>query len=78
MSPADTNNRRVRASPANAERAQLTGIPASTWRVMQDENTAPKPYRLSKRNVGWLRSELLAWCEARVAERDGGRAHDAA
>ena len=72
MSPADTNHA-AEGFAREPERARLTGIPASTWRVMQDENTAPKPYRLSKRNVGWLRAELTAWIEARVAERDGRR-----
>ncbi len=30
----------------------------------------PKPIKLGPRSVGWLRSELDAWVEARVAERD--------
>ena len=55
-----------------AERREITGVPQSTWRVMQDQGLAPKPVRLGPRSVGWLRSELLAWVGARTAERDGG------
>jgi prophage regulatory protein len=55
-----------------AERREITGVPQSTWRVMQDQGKAPKPVRLGLRSVGWLRTELLNWVQDRVAERDGG------
>jgi prophage regulatory protein len=62
--------RRTDGVAREAERREITGVPQSTWRVMQDKGLAPKPVRLGPRSVGWLRAELLAWVEDRVAERD--------
>jgi prophage regulatory protein len=66
-------HRRADGIAREAERREITGVPQSTWRVMQDKGLAPKPVRLGPRSVGWLRTELLKWVEARIAERDGGR-----
>jgi prophage regulatory protein len=63
--------RRTEGIAREAERREITGVPQSTWRVMQDKGLAPKPVRLGPRSVGWLRAELLAWVEDRVADRDG-------
>jgi prophage regulatory protein len=52
-----------------AERYVITGVPCSTWRKLQDEDLAPRPVHLSPRSVGWLRSELFAWCQQRLANR---------
>ena len=53
-----------------AERYELTGVPTSTWYDLQNAGLAPKPIHLGPRSVGWLIEELLAWVEARKAERD--------
>ena len=36
--------------------------------------TFPKPIKLGPRAVGWLKSEIDAWLESRIAARDGVRA----
>jgi predicted DNA-binding transcriptional regulator AlpA len=51
------------------EREVITGVPPSSWRKMQDEGRAPRPFRLSSRSVAWWRSDLFAWCEQRLQER---------
>ena len=30
----------------------------------------PKPIRLWRKAVGWIESDVIAWIEARTAERD--------
>jgi prophage regulatory protein len=35
-----------------------------------DAGRFPRPIRLGEHAVGWLRSEVEAWLNARVAERD--------
>jgi prophage regulatory protein len=34
------------------------------------DGTFPKPVPLGERAVGWIENEILAWQEARIAERD--------
>ena len=53
-----------------AERKKKTGIPVSTWYELQSAGLAPKPVPLGPRSVGWLESELEAFVQARIAERD--------
>lgn len=31
----------------------------------------PKPIRLSERSMAWVENDLIAWQQARIAERDG-------
>jgi prophage regulatory protein len=52
------------------QRYELTGVPTSTWYDLQNAGLAPKPIPLGPRSRGWLIEELLAWVEARRAERD--------
>jgi prophage regulatory protein len=33
----------------------------------------PKPVRLGPNAVGWLKSEIEAWQQARIAERDADK-----
>jgi prophage regulatory protein len=66
----DKPQRRTDGIAREAERREITGVPLSTWHVLQNQGRAPKPVRLGPRSVGWLRGELLAWVEDRVAERD--------
>jgi len=53
-----------------AQRYELTGVPTSTWYDLQNAGLAPKPIPLGLRARGWLIEELLAWVDARKAERD--------
>jgi predicted DNA-binding transcriptional regulator AlpA len=52
------------------ERRAITGIPTSTWYVLQVAGKAPRPIRLGTRAVGWDRRELFEFNEQRKAERD--------
>jgi prophage regulatory protein len=70
MSPAENTHRRTDGIAREAERREITGIPSSSWYVLQAQGLAPKPVRLGPRSVGWLRSELWAFLEDRMAERD--------
>lgn len=47
-----------------------TGLSRSTIYQQMNAGTFPKPIRLGPKAVGWLESEVLAWIEARTAERD--------
>jgi prophage regulatory protein len=55
----------------DVERA--TGLPRSTLYDLVAKGRFPRPIRLGARSVGWLESEILAWQQARVAERDGSK-----
>jgi prophage regulatory protein len=54
-----------------ADVVHATGLPQSTIYEMAAKGTFPKQVRLSPRAVGWLEHEVLAWQEARIAERNG-------
>ena len=44
---------------------------ATMYRLAKDEeSTFPKPIKLSEHASGWLESEIYAWLEERIAERD--------
>jgi prophage regulatory protein len=51
------------------ERRVITGVPTSSWYELQKKGLAPLPVRLGPHSVGWLRQELFAWCDQRLAER---------
>jgi predicted DNA-binding transcriptional regulator AlpA len=51
-----------------AERRAITGVPTSSWYVLQEKGLAPKPVRLGPRSVGWDRQCLFRWVEERLAE----------
>jgi len=47
-----------------------TGLSRSTLYAMMAEGRFPKPIKLGDRAVGWAESEVLAWIESRIAQRD--------
>jgi predicted DNA-binding transcriptional regulator AlpA len=53
-----------------AERRAITGVPTSSWYLLQEKGLAPKPVRLGPRSVGWSRAALLDWAEARIGESE--------
>ncbi len=53
------------------ERREITGVPTSTWYELMGEGEAPKPVNIGPRAVAWQLSELTAWQQLRIAERDG-------
>jgi prophage regulatory protein len=63
-------HRRSDGFARKAERRQITGPSDTNWDTLEKEGKAPKRVKLGPRSVGWLRSELWAWVDARVAERD--------
>ncbi len=50
------------------ERFKITGIPRSSWYVLQKENKAPKPISLGENRVAWLLSDLIEWQAECIAE----------
>ena len=57
-----------------AEVEKVLGVSSDTINRMVAAGEFPKPIRLSVRAIGWLRSDLDAWIEARAAKRDTQRA----
>ncbi|ERS81606.1 hypothetical protein Q672_09860 [Marinobacter sp. EVN1] len=55
-----------------AETLRRTGLSRSTLYDLQTAGDFPKSIKLTRQGsaVGWLESEVNAWIEARVAERD--------
>ena len=53
------------------ERKLITSVPRSSCYEMIRDGTFPKPVSISKQCRAWVESELFAWNEKRVAERDG-------
>ena len=47
-----------------------TGLSRSTIYNMMADGSFPRPLKLGARAVGWPESEIVAWFEARKAERD--------
>jgi prophage regulatory protein len=50
-----------------------TGLSQSAIYARIAEQKFPKPIPISKRAVGWLESDIAAWQEARIAERDSAK-----
>lgn len=48
----------------------MTGLSRSTIYEYMRVGTFPEPIRLGAKAVGWLEHEVVAWIEARTAERD--------
>ena len=70
MQAENPQQRRTDGIAREVERREITGIPSSSWYVLQSQGLAPKPVRLGLRSVGWLRTELFKFVEDRIAERD--------
>lgn len=49
---------------------EITGLARSTVYKYIAEGIFPKPITLGSRSVGWVESEVFAWIQARVAERN--------
>lgn len=49
---------------------EITGLARSTVYKYIAEGIFPKPITLGGRSVGWVESEVFAWIQARVAERN--------
>jgi predicted DNA-binding transcriptional regulator AlpA len=49
---------------------ELTGYRETALKEMVLAGTFPAPIKLGIRKLGWILAEVIAWQEARVAERD--------
>ena len=48
-----------------AERCEITGVPRTPWRDMEEKDEAPRRRQLGPRAVGWKLSELMKWVDER-------------
>ncbi|MBX3578337.1 MAG: AlpA family phage regulatory protein [Rhizobiaceae bacterium] len=51
---------------------ERTGLSRRSLYTRMSEGLFPKPIRLTTRRVGWPESDIDAWLERLVAERDDG------
>ncbi len=49
----------------------LTGRSRSSLYRDMEAGKFPKPIQLGEKSIGWLESEIVAWIEERIVERDG-------
>lgn len=47
-----------------------TGLSRSTIYLWIQEGLFPKPINLGPRSVGWVESEIEAWLDSRIEDRD--------
>jgi prophage regulatory protein len=48
----------------------FTGFKESQIKHMVKHGNFPKPVRLGQRKLGWILTEVIAWQEAKICERD--------
>jgi prophage regulatory protein len=51
----------------------ITGLPQSSIYEAITKSEFPRQVRLGRQRVGWLESEIRAWQNARIAERDDAK-----
>jgi prophage regulatory protein len=56
---------------------EIRGDSTATLYADMAEGRFPRPIRTGKRSVAWLESDVLAWQQARIAERDARLAAEA-
>jgi prophage regulatory protein len=54
---------------------RFTGLRRTTIDTLIKAGKFPRPIPLAERAVGWVESELIAWQQSRIAERDGMGGH---
>ena len=53
---------------------RMTGLRRSSIYQRAAERSFQRPLKLGERASGWLRREIVAWVEERIAERDSAAA----
>lgn len=53
-----------------AQVQDLTGLPTSTLYDHMARGTFPKPIKVTARTVAWVEDEVIAWQDAKLAQRD--------
>ncbi|MCC3243750.1 AlpA family phage regulatory protein [Methylocystis sp. WRRC1] len=56
------------------ETCRLTSLSRTAINRKRDEGSFPQPVPIGTRRIAFVRSEVLAWIEARIAERNTKRA----
>jgi prophage regulatory protein len=49
---------------------EITGLPTSSLYLEMSKGRFPKPVPIGDQSVAWIEDEVLAWQEARIAQRD--------
>ncbi len=49
---------------------KLTGLQRTQIELYIGKGKFPRPIKLGERAVGWLKAEIAAWQQARIAARD--------
>ena len=47
-----------------------TGLTRSTLYLMMERNDFPKPLKIAERCVAWPESEIDAWIDSKIADRE--------
>lgn len=55
-----------------ADLPDYTGLRRTQIEFLIEQGKFPRPVRLSARRKAWLETEIIAWQQARIAERDTG------
>lgn len=50
--------------------AEMTSISRASVNRLRDAGKFPRPIQLGERKIGFVKTEVLAWIEARVNERE--------
>jgi prophage regulatory protein len=66
MTPESQTKRIIRIP----ETVELSGVPKSSIYALLKEGKFPKPVQLSRRCVGFVESEVQAWIQSRIDDRD--------
>lgn len=53
---------------------RMTGFTTGSLYAAMAQGTFPRPIRIGRNSVAWISTEVDAWREARIAERDTGKA----
>lgn len=51
---------------------KMTGLSRSTIYAYIDKGLFPRQVKLGERCVAWVEEEVIAWLDARIADRDAG------
>ncbi|MDO9521498.1 MAG: AlpA family phage regulatory protein [Pseudohongiella sp.] len=51
----------------------VTGFTTGSLYAAMAKGTFPKPLRIGRNSVAWISTEVEAWREARIADRDAGK-----
>jgi prophage regulatory protein len=63
----DSEHNRITRIP---EIVKQTGLPKSSIYALLKEGKFPKPVQLSRRCIGFVESEIQAWIQSRIDDRD--------